>query len=36
MLGSLTSVAWLVVKIAFYVAVSMQSANILVVAYQQF
>ena len=30
------SLAWLIAKIAFYVIVTMQSANILVVAYQQF
>jgi len=30
------SIAWLAIKIIFYVVVSMQAANILVVAYQQF
>lgn len=30
------SVVWLVAKITFYIVVSMQAANILVVAYQQF
>lgn len=30
------SVSWLALKILFYVAVSMQSAEIIVVAYQQF
>jgi len=36
MRNSITSVVWLVAKIAFYIVVSMQAANILVVAYQQF
>ena len=36
MRNSFPSVVWLVVKIAFYIVVSMQAANILVVAYQQF
>lgn len=30
------SVAWLAIKIGFYIVVSMQAANIVVVAYQQF
>jgi hypothetical protein len=36
MRNSITSVVWLVAKISFYIVVSMQAANILVVAYQQF
>ena len=30
------SIAWLCAKLVFYVVVSMQAADIIVVAYQQF
>lgn len=34
--GSTLSAAWLIAKIAFYVVMSMQAADIVVVAYQKF
>jgi len=34
--ASWLSVSWLALKILFYVTVTMQSAEIIVVAYQQF
>jgi hypothetical protein len=34
--GPSLSIAWLSVKILFYLVVSMQAADIVVVAYQQF